>query len=136
VRTEAGDLLDPSLDAVGLGRLLGGALRAGQAAGRPLEPLAELLGRALGPAVTIERARRSGVVERVELVAGDWRLALVAARSGLAGTAVHQVRGIVLKREELSADEWVARAASELSAWSGRDGAVRAALVAADPTAR
>ncbi len=136
VRTEAGSAPDPSLDPVGLGRLLGGLVRDGQAAGRPLDPLAEVLGGAVGGGVAVERARRGGAVERVELHAGDWRLTLAAARSGLAGTAVHEVRGIVLKREELSVDEWVGRAAAELSVWSGRDGAVRARLVAADPHAR
>jgi len=123
---------DPALDAGGLERLLGGLLREGQAAGRPLDPLADVLHRALGEAVTAERARRSGAVQRVDFRAGDWRLAVFAAGSGLSGTAIHEVRGIVLKREELSADEWVDRAASALAAWSGRDGAVRAALVAAD----
>jgi len=128
--------VDPSLDPVGLERLLGGLLRDGQAAGRPLEPLAEVLQAALGAAVSTARARRGGAVERVDVLAGDWRLAVFAARAGLAGTAVHEVRGIVLKREELSVDEWVVRAASALSAWSGRDGAARAGLVAADPHAR
>jgi hypothetical protein len=135
VRDEAGSAPDPSLDPVGLERLLGGLLRDGQAAGRALDPLAEVLQRALGDAVSTVRARRGGAVERVEVQAGDWRLGLSVARTGLAGTATHQVRGIVLKREELSPDEWVVRAASALSAWSGRDGAARAGLVAADPHA-
>jgi hypothetical protein len=134
-RSETGSALDASLDPVGLERLLGGLVRDGQAAGRPLDPLAEQLHRAVGDAVSVERARRGGAVERVDLHAGDWRLGLAAARGGLAGTAVHEVRGIVLKREQLTVDEWVARAAAELAAWSGRDGAVRAGLVAADPHA-
>jgi len=136
VRTEAGYAPDPALDAGGLERLLGGLLREGQAAGRPLDPLTDVLHGALGEAVTAERARRSGAVQRLDLRAGDWRLAVSAARSGLTGTAIHEVRGIVLKREELSVDEWVDRAASALASWSGRDGAVRAALVAADAHSR
>jgi hypothetical protein len=134
-RTETGAAPDASLDPVGLERLLGGLVRDGQAAGRPLDPLADLLHRAVGDAVSVNRARRGGAVEQLELHAGDWRLALSSTRSGLAGTATHEVRGIVLKREELSVDEWVGRAAAELAVWSGRDGAVRAGLVAADPRA-
>src|SRR5579862_2077496 len=73
-RTDTGGAVDASLDPVGLERLLGGLLRDGQAAGRPLDPLAAVLQTALGPSVSTARARRGGGVERVDVLAGDWRL--------------------------------------------------------------
>jgi hypothetical protein len=135
-----GEQLDASLDQAGLEGLLGRLLQAGIDAGHPLDPLARTLEPALGSTVSAERDR-AGRVRRFQVDGGDWRLILEqpdpgAGRRAPAGMGVHEVRGIVLKREDLTPDEWVQRAAAVLAALSGRDSSVRSALVDADRSGR
>jgi hypothetical protein len=135
-----GEHLDASLDEAALEGLLGRLLQAGIDAGHPLDPLATTLVPALGSTVSTERDR-AGRVRRFQLVVGDWRLILEQpdqrdGRRAPVGKGVHEVRGIVLKREDLTPDEWVQRAAVLLAALSGRDSAVRSALVDLDRSGR
>jgi hypothetical protein len=134
----AGGGLDAGLDPIAIARALGSRLEAAPT-NDPLGPLAADLSRCVGASVTVRRHR--GEVEAMELMAGEWRLTLSAEPAGrggrrpagsaaVVGEARHVVRGITLKREQVTVDEWVGRAAAALADWSARDGAVRRALLA------
>ncbi len=99
------------LDATALYGLLQ-ALRAG---GR----LAADLARCLPDQVTVEGSR-------LEVGLEDWQYNL--DRTG--AEAVHSVRGVVLKRESLEQDEWVAVVAAHLAEYAGKNARVRDGLLA------
>ena len=121
-RAPARDAPPGAVDAYGLERALAARLRASD----PLAALAADLGPCVGPALDVHRSRRGAVVS-IRLVVGDWRLSLTAPL--LEGEAQHVVRGITLKREPLTGEEWVARAAAALADQAGRDAGLRHALV-------
>jgi hypothetical protein len=68
----------------------------------------------------------SGDEAHLRLAVEDWRY----ERDGAASQAVHTVRGVVLKREALELDEWVAVVAAHLAEYAGKNARVRDGLLA------
>jgi hypothetical protein len=68
------------------------------------------------------RLAGAGLQVRLE----DWEYDL----NGSTAEAVHAVRGVVLKRETLEQDEWVAVVAAHLAEYAGKNARVREGLLA------
>jgi len=85
-----------------------------------LEALANKLGGALPQRVQVEREgglfNRAHHVRRITVRLGEWEYALVAGPgSSLEASRTHAVRGITLKSEPLSLDEWIADLSADLA---------------------
>jgi len=97
-----------------------------------LETLAVKLEEAVPGRVRVDR-RRAGLfggkhVQAVEVDVGERRLELRHDAGGLDASASRVSGGIVLKREPLGVDEWLAALAEALAAEARRSGATRRAL--------
>ncbi|WP_067813214.1 hypothetical protein [Actinomadura kijaniata] len=99
--------------------------------------LTTTLGDALPPGcVTVERARslgdrmrgRDGRVSRVIVRLGDTTLYLTDTRDRFVPEVHHEVRGVVLSREQVSIDAWVAELTRELVAYADANARAAAAL--------
>lgn len=124
---EAGDPALPEVD------LLAASLRADRAEGASfLQVLGLKLSEALPGLVRVEYEqkllRRTGRVRKVEAALGEWvfELELVAGR--LVARVAHVVRGMRLRTDETSAEEWSARLAAELRRLAERSAAARDAI--------
>lgn len=97
-----------------------------------LEVLATKLGGALPQRTTVEREhhlfRKEQPVRRIQINLGDRSYALMAQPHGLLAQRVHVVRGIALKTEEISLDQWIDELVQGLSALAQRSAQDRAAL--------
>jgi hypothetical protein len=114
------------LDAAGL-RADGADLATG------IEVLAAKLEDAL-PAETAVRRRSRGLlsrekfVEAVEVALGDWRYTLRMEDGRVDASRAQAVRGVVIRREALDLDAWVAGLTAELRERAATSGQARAAL--------
>jgi hypothetical protein len=70
--------------------------------------------------------RTSGDDAHLQVAVEDWTY----DRDGTTALAVHSVRGVVLKREVLELDEWVAVLAAHLAEYAGKNARVRDGLLA------
>ncbi len=86
-----------------------------------IEALATRLEQSLPRLAAVRRRRVGGFrskqteVERIEVVLGDERFELVAARSGLECTRHRVVRGITLKRDQLPIAQWITELVAEVT---------------------
>jgi hypothetical protein len=98
-----------------------------------VEVLAAKLEAAL-PAQTAVRRRSRGllsrekVLEEVEVELGEWRYALEMRRGRPEASRRQVVRGIVIRREALDLDAWLAALTAELREQAATSAQVRAAL--------
>lgn len=113
---------DDSTDQTGMEfELLAASLRADAGdAGAFLEALATKLSGALPQRTQIERAgglfSRAHPVHRLTVRLGEWEYALVAEPGGaLEASRTHAVRGITLKSEPLSLDQWITELSADLA---------------------
>ncbi|MDP9074614.1 MAG: hypothetical protein M3N98_10660, partial [Actinomycetota bacterium] len=74
-----------------------------------------------------------GPVERVTLALDDWEYQAQLDHGDVAGLAIHTVRGVVLKRQPLAFDEWVACVAGHLAEYAGTHRLVHDGIVRLDP---
>ncbi len=81
-------------------------------------------------------ATRAPARLRLELTLDDWRYEAAIDHGDVAAQAVHTVRGVVLKRQPLPFDEWVASVAGHLAEYAGTHRHVYDAIVALDKEAR
>lgn len=109
-------------------------LRAGSAdLATGIEVLAAKLEDAL-PAATVVRRRsrslfsREKVVEEIEVALGDWRYGLRMERGRVEASRQQTVRGVVIRREPLDLDSWLAAMAAELREQAATSEQARAAL--------
>lgn len=96
-----------------------------------LDGLGAKLERILGRRASIERRgglRRRNHVGKITVDLDGERLEAVAARTGPTFLAVHVVRGVSLKTEEIGADEWVSRLVTLVGREAERSASVREAL--------
>lgn len=109
---------------------LAGALRADARDLKTfLEVLAAKLESALPEATRVERGGLfSKRVRRVSVDLGEHRYELAAEGDRLSPSRSNAVRGIVLKREPLALDEWIAELSRELSTAAQRSERARLAL--------
>lgn len=106
-------------------RLLAGTV----APGRPLDDLATCL-----QAVAGDRVSAGGnPVSRLSVHLDDWTYSAGLDHGEVEAVAVHAVRGVVLKREALAFDEWVACVAADLARYASTHRAVYDAIVALPP---
>jgi hypothetical protein len=123
------DVSDPGIDI----DLLAASLRADSGdLGAFVEALAVKLEEAVPGAVEVQR-RRDGMfgakrVQRIALDAGDQRLELRTVRAGIETTCSRLSGGIVLKREQLDTDEWLAALGGALAVQAQRSQTTRQAL--------
>lgn len=113
--------------------LLASSLRAdANDAGAFMEALATKLGGALPQRARIERGgglfSHNHPVRRIALNLGDWEYVVVHDGGALNASRTHLVRGIALKSEPLSLDEWIETLAAELTQLADRSAQDRAAL--------
>jgi hypothetical protein len=85
-----------------------------------LEALATKLSGALPQRVQVERGgglfSHAHPVRRIAVRLGEWEYALAAEAPGaLAASRTHAVRGITLKSEPLSLDQWISELSAELA---------------------
>lgn len=98
-----------------------------------VEVLARKLEDAL-PAQTAVRRRSKGllsrekVVEDIEVTLGEQRYSLQRHGRGVAATRAKEVRGVVIKREELELDAWVDELTGRLRELAAGSASARAAL--------
>lgn len=117
----------PTLDPDALGRLL---LAGTDDRARPLDRLAASL-----QAVAGDRFAGAGSpVANLRLTLDDWQYQAWLDHGDVAALAVHSVRGVVLKRQPLPFDEWVACVAGHLAEYAGTHRGVHDAIVALDRT--
>jgi hypothetical protein len=76
--------------------------------------------------------RATGDEGHLQLVVEDWTY----GRDGATAEAVHTVRGVVLKRESLEPDEWLAVVAAHLAEYAGKNAGVRDGLLALEKGTR
>ena len=113
--------------------LLAASLRAdGSEIGSFVEVMAAKLEAAVPGLIRVER-RRDGMfgpkrVQRIALDAGDQRLELETAGAGIETTCSRLSGGIVLKREQLDTDEWLAALGGALAVQAQRSQITRQAL--------
>lgn len=98
-----------------------------------IEVLAVKLERALPRATTVaRRAKRmfskDKVVEAIEVRLGEGRYALRVSGQDVAATREREVRGVVIKREPLGLQEWLAALTAELREQAEGSAEARAAL--------
>ena len=120
------DLPDFDLDAAGL-RADGRDLAAG------VEVLAVKLESALPSECRVQRRARSlfdreKVVETIEVRLGEARYSLRHHRGRVEASRDKEVRGVVIKREQLALAEWVAALEGDLREQAQTSAAARAAL--------
>lgn len=115
----------PSIDSDALCRLL---LSLTAEPGRPLDGLAGDLRAVAGDRVTAAGAP----VSRLRLALDDWQYQAELDHGDVTARAVHTVRGVVLKRQPLAFDEWVACVAAHLAELAGTHPHVYDAIVALD----
>ncbi|MGH9123524.1 MAG: hypothetical protein ACRDZ8_02215 [Acidimicrobiales bacterium] len=95
---------------------------------RPLDGLAEDLHHVAG-----ERCTATGrPVESLQVDLDDWRYQAWTERGEVAARAVHTVRGVVLKRQSLPFEEWLAALAGHLAEFAQSHRRVYDAIVALD----
>jgi hypothetical protein len=85
-----------------------------------LDALATKLGGALPQRTQVERGgglfSHTHPVKRIAVRLGEWEYALAAEMGGaLSATRTHAVRGITLKSEPLSLDQWINELSAELA---------------------
>jgi hypothetical protein len=128
---------DDNADSVaeGMGfELLASSLRADLSdEGAFLEALATKLGGALPHRVTIQRGgglfSHTHPIQRMSVNLGDWEYDIHAEHGGtLAAARTHAVRGIALKSEPMSVDEWIETLGEELALLARHSAQDRAAL--------
>ncbi|MGH9207671.1 MAG: hypothetical protein ACRD1G_14140 [Acidimicrobiales bacterium] len=115
--------------------LLSAALRADTA---DLDVFFEVLGTkltgVLGDRVRIERQggglRRGHRLNVISVHLGDDRLELSGRKGVIVARIAHEVRGVVLRTEEVDLPEWLDRLVQDLEAESRRSASTRAALEA------
>lgn len=94
--------------------------------------LAAKLADALGERVRLERGggriRKDPRVKRVEVRLGDELLQAERDGGSVRCSVKREVRGIVLRTEQVALDQWLAALAAKLSEEAGRSAATRAAL--------
>jgi hypothetical protein len=98
--------------------LLAASLRAdAQDVDSFLEAFAAKLSAAFPGSTKVERKgfRGGGRVRTIDVELGEHRYRLEREASGLSSSRARTVRGIVLKDEELSLDEWIGSLAQDLS---------------------
>jgi hypothetical protein len=96
--------------------------------------LADKLARALPEQVQVHRAGllKNGAVNRIEIDMGAWRLLLRLENGYPVAERIHVVRGIALKTEQLSLDDWIiclCKALSERAAAGAQDYAALQSLL-------
>jgi hypothetical protein len=99
---------------------------------RPLDRLAEAL---RGVAGDRALAASGNPVDRLRLTLDDWEYEAwqdPGAGGDVSALAVHTVRGVVLKRQPLPFDEWMAALAGHLAEYAGTHRHVYDAIVALD----
>ena len=74
------------------------------------------------------RARVSPADDPLTIDVEDWQYVLASGQA----TAVHAVRGVVLKREPMEPDEWLAALAAHLAEYAGKNAQVREGLLAVE----
>jgi hypothetical protein len=115
--------------------LLAASLRASSSDIRSwITILGDKLARALPAQVQVHRAgfRKNGAVNRIEVDMGAWRLLLRLENGYPVAERTHVVRGIALKTEQLSLDDWITclcTALSERAAASAQDYAALQSLL-------
>ncbi len=119
-------MADFDLDAAGL-RADGSEVTTG------VEVLAVKLEAALPGVTRVERrAKRlfskDKVVEAIEVRLGDGRYALRVAGRSVEATREHEVRGVVIRREQLGLEAWVAALTDELREQARGSAEARTAL--------
>lgn len=98
------------VDADALARLLISQTADGRA---PLDGLAAMLQQAAGDRVSSQSA--GGRVHEVSVELDDWRYEARLVADDVEADAVHRVRGVVLKRQALAFDEWIAVVSAHLA---------------------
>jgi hypothetical protein len=98
-----------------------------------VEVLAAKLEAALPAATTVRRRSRGlfsreKVVQEIEVALGDWRYALEADGAGVEASRRQAVRGVVIRREQLDLDAWLAGLSAELREQARTSEQARAAL--------
>lgn len=114
------------VDADAFGRLLLAQTAPTAGNRHPLDRLAAVLRSVAGDRVTAAGAP----VGRLQLTLDDWIYEAWIDRGDVAALAVHTVRGVVLKRQPLAFDEWVACVAAHLAEYAGTHPHVYDAIVA------
>ncbi len=71
-------------------------------------------------------ARVSAADDPLTITVEDWQYELTGGQA----TSVHMVRGVVLKREPMEPDEWLAALAAHLAEYAGKNAQVRESLLA------
>jgi hypothetical protein len=98
-----------------------------------IEVLAVKLEAALPAATTVRRRSRGflsreKVVQEIEVALGDWRYALESDGGGVEASRRQAVRGVVIRREQLDLDAWLAALSAELREQARTSEQARAAL--------
>jgi hypothetical protein len=98
-----------------------------------VEVLARKLEAALPAETTVERRggglfSRERHVNRIQIALGDNRFDLAAEGARLETSCARAVRGIVLKNDQVSLDEWIDRLSAELAAHARNNEQARLAL--------
>ena len=98
-----------------------------------VEVLAAKLEAALPAATTVRRRSRGflsreKVVQEIEVALGDWRYALESDGGGVDASRRQAVRGVVIRREQLDLDAWLAALSGELREQARTSEQARAAL--------
>jgi hypothetical protein len=113
--------------------LLAASLRADRVEGATfLQVLGMKLAEALPDLVRVEYEqkllRRTGRVRKVEAALGEWVFELEMVAGRLVARVAHVVRGMRLRTDETSPEEWAARLAAELRRLAERSAAARDAI--------
>ena len=104
------------------------AQTAQPATGQPLDRLAAVLRSVAG-----ERVNAVGApVGRLQLALDDWIYEAWIDHGDVSALAVHTVRGVVLKRQPMAFDEWVACVAAHLAEYASTHPHIYEAIVALD----
>ena len=101
---------------------------------RPLDLLAGRLRQVAGDRVRLSTAGRGAPVTSVVLALDDWQYQANVDHDDVAAAAIHTVRGVVLKRQPLAFDEWVACVAGHLAEYAGTHPHVYQAIAGMTPT--
>lgn len=119
----------PTIDADALCRLL---LSLTADTARPLDRLSGGLMRVAADRVRIVKAGDLAAVSQLSLALEDWQYEVGLEHGDVACRAVHVVRGVVLKRQPLPFDEWLACVAAHLGEYATTHRQVYQAIVALD----
>jgi hypothetical protein len=96
----------------------------------PLGALANPLRVALGDAAVATEPDGRGGTQALAVRFNDFTFRFLGGPAGpIEASAVHEVRGIVIKNETLDFSNGVAELAIQLATWAGRDPGARGALV-------